>query len=85
MGVALHSYKIDPDGEIRIRHTFYAPTETEALELKELHADACPAYGPAVKAGRTVDVLVEDVDPPTEEDAEDYTGDVPSDEDDDDA
>jgi hypothetical protein len=87
MGVALHSYKIDSDGKIRVRHTFYAPTEADAEALKIMHAGGCKAYGPAVRAEETIDVLVEDVEPPTEEDAEEYDGDIADDaaDDDDDA
>src|SRR5690348_6212861 len=70
MSVALHSYKIDADGKIRVRHTFYAATETEAELLKSQHAGGCKSFGPAVEEGLTIDELVEDVAPPTQADAE---------------
>lgn len=61
MAVALHSYKIDSDGEIRVRHTFYADTAEEADELMEKHAEGCRAFGPALEAGETIEVI-EDID-----------------------
>ena len=86
MAVALHSYKIDPDGIIRVRHTFYGATEAEAERLKAAHADGCKSYGPAVEAEQTEDVLVEDVERPIPGEVEDYDGDIADDgEDDDDA
>jgi hypothetical protein len=81
MGFALHSYKIDSDGRIRVRHTFYGDTEDDVRNLQTMHAGGCKAYGPAVKRRETIDVLVEDVDPPTAEDCEDFDGDVPDPED----
>lgn len=82
MGVALHSYKVDTDGRIRVRHTFYAETEAEAEQLKLMHAGGCKAYGPAVKAEETIDEVVHDVEPPTEDDAIGYDGDIGEDDDD---
>lgn len=76
MGVALHSYKLDSDGKIRVRHTFYAATEADAENLKTMHAGGCKAYGPAVQREETIDVIVLDVKPPTEEDADEYDGDI---------
>lgn len=70
MAVALHSYKVDPDGEIRVRHTFYAADEDEADRLMEKHAEGCKAFGPAVEAGDTIDVI-EDLDEDELPDADD--------------
>jgi hypothetical protein len=61
MAVALHSYKVDSDGEIRVRHTFYADTEEEADRLLEQHAEGCRAFGPAFEQGDTIE-LIEDID-----------------------
>jgi hypothetical protein len=57
MAVHLHSFKVDKDGQVRVRHTFYAGTEEEAEELMEAHADRCKAYGPALDAGETIEIL----------------------------
>jgi len=61
MPVALHSFKIDDDGQIRLCHTFYADTETQAKGFQRDHARDCPHYGPALAQGRTIDI-VEDLD-----------------------
>ena len=61
MAVALHSYKVDSDGEIRVRHTFYGADEDECEQLKEQHARGCKAFGPAVESGDTIDIF-EDLD-----------------------
>jgi hypothetical protein len=70
MAVALHSYKIDKDGKIRVEHIFYADTEDAADQLMTGHAEGCQAFGPAVDAGRTIEVLDEDAEVPTVEDLE---------------
>jgi hypothetical protein len=67
MSVALHSYKVDDDGRITVRHTFYAATEEEAEELLEEHADGCKAFGPAVDEDETIEILEENVAPPDAE------------------
>jgi hypothetical protein len=59
MAIALHSFKIDPDGEIRICHTFYGETETEAEGFQKAHAKDCPHYGPALALGKTIDITEE--------------------------
>lgn len=59
MTVALHSYKIDRDGTITVRHTFYAATEDEAEDLMDAHADGCAAYGPALDKGDTIEIFEE--------------------------
>lgn len=56
MAIALHSYKIDKDNKIRVRHTFYAATEEEAEELMEAHGDGCESFGPALDAGNTIEI-----------------------------
>jgi hypothetical protein len=61
MAIALHSWKKDADGKISVRHTFYAATEKEAERLMEAHGDGCEAFGPALEAGETIEV-VEDID-----------------------
>jgi hypothetical protein len=59
MPIALHSFKIDSDGEIRICHTFYGETEAEAEGYQKAHAKDCPHYGPALAAGKTIDITEE--------------------------
>jgi hypothetical protein len=89
MPIALHSYKIDKDGEITVRHTFYAATEEEAEELMETHAEGCAAYGPALDTGDTIEILEENVSAPDVEelervaDLQDDGDDEPEEEDDD--
>lgn len=69
MPIALHSFKIDDDQNVRICHTFYGETETEARQLQKDHARDCPHYGPALAKGETIDI-VEEIDylPVPEED-----------------
>lgn len=69
MAVALHSFKVDADGEVRISHTFYASDEKTARKLLEEHAGVCPKFGPAVKSGDTIE-LVEEIDELPEADEE---------------
>lgn len=64
MAFALHSYKVDHDGEVRVRHTFYGETVKECERLQEKHADICPSYGPAVDEEETIDFLEEGVEIP---------------------
>jgi hypothetical protein len=63
MAVQLHSFKIDKDGQVRVRHTFYADTEEEAEDLMDAHADKCKSFGPALDAGETIEIF-EDGDLP---------------------
>lgn len=65
MAIALHSYKIDDDGEIRVCHTFYGDTLAEAEKVLADHAEICPKYGPAYKADDTIEVVDEIEDLPT--------------------
>lgn len=66
MAVQLHSFKVDKDGEIRVRHTFYAGTEEEAEDLMDAHADKCKVYGPALDAGETIEIYEEGAMPDVE-------------------
>lgn len=72
MPVALHSWIVEKDGAIRVRHTFFAETEEEADRLLKQHAAGCSHFGPANAAGETVEV-VEDIDElPSEDTLEDF-------------
>jgi len=59
MPIAIHSFLVDEDGEISICHTFYGATTTQAKEAQAAHAKDCPHYGPALKAGQTIDIVEE--------------------------
>lgn len=59
MAYALHSYKVDADGKIRVRHVFYGETKEDAERQQDKHAEICPKYGPAVHSDRTIDFLEE--------------------------
>lgn len=72
MAIALHSWKKDADGKIRVRHTFYAATEAEAEALMEEHGEGCEAFGPALEEGHTIEVLEEIDALPTVETVEDW-------------
>lgn len=72
MAIALHSWKKDADGKIRVRHTFYAATEAEAEALMEEHGEGCEAFGPALEEGHTIEVTEEIDVLPTVETVEDW-------------
>ena len=59
MPVALHSFLIENDKTIGVCHTFYGRTRHQAEARQSAHAADCPHYGPALKAGRTIDILEE--------------------------
>jgi hypothetical protein len=74
MAIALHSFKIDADGGIRVQHIFYGETLQDAEVLMEAHADDCPKFGPAYKAGNTIQVVEHDTDLPTPDTVDDFVG-----------
>lgn len=61
MPVALHSWTVEKDGEIRVRHTFFAETEEAADRLLKSHAAGCSQFGPATAADETIEI-VEEID-----------------------
>jgi hypothetical protein len=72
MPVALHSWIVEKDGKILVRHTFFAETEEDADKLLKQHAGGCAHFGPADAAGETIEI-VEDIDElPDEETLEDF-------------
>ena len=83
MPIALHSYKIDNDRKVRVRHTFFADTEEEADAMMKEHAGGCAAFGPAVEAGDVVEI-VEEIDADEMPDADDLEAMEEGEEDDDD-
>jgi len=56
MASAIYSFKVDPDGEIRIGHIFFGKNDEEAWSNLEAHADVCPKYGPAYQASETIEI-----------------------------
>lgn len=80
MAIALHSFKIDEDGAIRVQHVFYGETLGEAEALLEAHADVCPKFGPAYKADHTMEVSEDIDDLPTPETVDDFVPGEPDDE-----
>ena len=67
MAWKIEAYKIDEDGRIRIKHTFYGHSEAEADRYFEEHQSVCKKFGPAVEAGRVVTFSEEIDDIPTPE------------------
>lgn len=70
MAWELHAYKVDNDGEIRVKHTFYGSTKAECEENFEAHVEICPKFGPAEKAGDVISVFEECDEIPTRESVE---------------
>lgn len=61
--------KLDADGLIRVRHTFFGETEEECYHLRDQHAEGCKAFGPALKADDVIEIMAEvDEIPEWEED-----------------
>lgn len=59
MAYALHVDKLDPDGVIRVRHTFYGETEEECQEIRDQHGAGCKAFGPALEQDKIIEELEE--------------------------
>lgn len=55
MPFALHVDKLDPDGLVHIRHTFYGETVEECERLRDAHGAGCQAFGPAIRDGKVVE------------------------------
>lgn len=72
MPVALHSWIIEKDSAIRVRHTFFADTIEEAERLLKQHATGCSHFGPADAAGETIEVEEEIDTLPDKDTLEDY-------------
>ncbi len=69
MPAALFSFKVDPDGQVRIAHVFFGPTKAAAEAELRQHAEVCPKFGPAYKANQTIEYARELVDlPPSDGD-----------------
>lgn len=71
MAVALHIDKIEDDGTIRVRHTFYGETLEDCERERDAHAAGCRAFGPAVQADRTIEETEEIEQLPEWEEPED--------------
>jgi len=48
MAVQLTVDKLEADGTIRVRHTFFGETIEECERLRDEHAGGCKAFGPAL-------------------------------------
>lgn len=86
MAFAIHSFKLDSDGHIRIAHTFFGHTKAQAQTVQRDHARDCPHYGPALAKGETIDIE-EELDALPEADEEellDFLGIGPDEEEEDD-
>jgi hypothetical protein len=57
VAIAIHSFKLDNDGKIRIAHTFFGHTKAQAESVQKDHARDCPHYGPALAKGETIDIV----------------------------
>lgn len=69
---------VDPDGTIKVTHTFWGRTVEEAERYKRHHLNACEYFQAAEEEGRTIEEEIEavpDADVPRPEDFEDDEGD----------
>jgi len=46
-------------------HGFMAPNGNVAEEMEQEHAAVCPVFGPALEAGKTIEIEVEEDELPT--------------------
>lgn len=74
MAIALHSFKIDDDGRVRVEHIFYAETEEEAEEMMVAHGGGCKAFGPALEHGNTTEIVEHIDELPTPDTLDDFVG-----------
>jgi len=74
MAVALHSWIIEKDGSLKVRHSFYAETEEEAERMLKQHAAGCGHFGPANAEERTIEIIEEIDELPTEDTLEEFEG-----------
>jgi hypothetical protein len=58
---ALYVDKLEPDGTIRVRHTFFGETLSECDRLRDEHGAGCKAFGPALER-ETIIEEVEEID-----------------------
>jgi len=58
MPTMLLSFKKNSNGRVMF-HGFTAPNDSEAEKDLKGHAGVCPQFGPAHRAGETIDVAVE--------------------------
>ena len=49
VAIALTVDKLEPDGTIRVRHTFFGETLEEAEKLRDEHGAGCQSFGPALE------------------------------------
>jgi hypothetical protein len=61
MAFALHVDKLEDDGTIRVRHIFYGETREDCERERDAHGAGCAAFGPALRADRTIEEF-EDID-----------------------
>lgn len=54
MAYALHVDKLEPDGTIHVRHTFFGETIEECERLRDEHGAGCKAFGPALAADKVI-------------------------------
>jgi len=84
MATALYSFRKQSNGRIMF-HGFLAGNADQATKDMEAHANACPQFGPALKAGSTLEIEVEvDELPEFEEESLEEFLELDSDDDDDD-
>lgn len=67
MAWQIEAYKIDADGRIRVKHTFYGESEAEADRYFEEHQQVCRKFGPAVSEGNVITISEEVDEIPTPE------------------
>jgi hypothetical protein len=55
MAVALHVDKLEADGTIRVRHSFFGETIEECERLRDAHGEGCKAFGPALQQDKVIE------------------------------
>lgn len=63
--------KLEDDGTILVRHTFFGETEDACYHLRDAHAAGCKAFGPAVTDQRIIEEMEKISEIPEWEDDDD--------------
>lgn len=59
MAIQLVVDKLESDGTIRVRHTFFGDTLEECEALRDAHGAGCKAFGPALERGKVIELAEE--------------------------
>lgn len=82
MPIAVFSFKLDPDRQVRVLHVFFAESKTTADNELQAHAQGCPSFGPAFRSDETVEFAreIEEMPPADPDELEEWLDELLSEE-----